>query len=257
MEAEARSLSSDGSLEGGLRELRDAIELREAEHARRNANRVLFSRGVLLFFIGIFGGLLILGRGYDQDVYRDRLYQRLQAGAPSIIKQWRAALTELEPVYKLEISRTMVTFNENANTAIRAEADKTGENLMPVLVGDYLPLTEGANQELAAALLKRFGPELGNDPAKALEVARALRAEQLKVRRNNPAELGGAFVALDEIRGTARALGAPDAQGLNNPEVAASMTATAMDTVKNELMSGEIGFRTEEKAPPNANKGAK
>jgi hypothetical protein len=240
MESEA-PLATGTPIESALRELRDAIDQREAEHARRNSYRVLFSRAVLLFFLGIFLGLVILGRDFDLKVFRARLLSRIQIGAPLIVSDLRSALAQLIPLYRSEVGRSLATFSQNIEGAIGQEAARMGDALVPLTTGDLPALTRRSSDALAHDLLKEFGPELGNDPEKALALAKAIRAEQLR--------MGGAEAtraAVLDMSDSLKSLGTADPTAFRTPEMAALLTNAALDTTKEKILAGQVGFD----APP-------
>jgi hypothetical protein len=243
MESEPAAASVEGSVEAALRELRDAIEHREAEHARRNRNRVLFSRAVLLFCLGIFFGLLVLGRGFGTQLFKSRLSARVQAGAPLVLHKLRTELIGMAPSYKAEVARTFPAFSQSAMAATTSEGAHLKDAVDPVAMGDLVTLTDGADRAFAQLLLKEFGPELNQDPQKALTLARALRAQEIKGGSGAAArDWGEPWVSVDDIANSLRRMGPPDPDAFHSDDVADAMQTAAMDLVKEKLVSGEFGL---------------
>jgi len=239
------------ALEVVLRNLRDAVELREAEHARRNRNRVLFSRAVILYSLGIVFGLVMLGRVFDPQVFKERLYARLQTDAPVILNHLRSTLTDLAPVYREEVVRSLPTFSESLGTAISTQAEHLIDATVPLATGEVSSATEPADLAFAQELLDKFGPELGQDRDKALTLARAFRAEELKGGRAAAAhELGGSLITVGEISDALKGLGPPDKNFFQGSDAVDSLGTVAMELVKTRLMSGQLGLRGPGVNPP-------
>ena len=243
MESEAPASAGD-SVEIVLRDLRDAVEFREAEHARRNRNRVLFSRGVTLYALGIVFGLILLGRVFDTQVFKERLYARLQGDAPVVLDRLRGVLNELAPVYRQEVARSLPGFSETVELTIAGEAGTLVGALGPLTTGDLSPACARADQVLAARLLNRFGPELHGDEQLALNLAKAFRAEELKGNRLSTAhEIDVTLASLGEINTALHAPGPPEKEIFQESALVDSFGSTAIDLVKTALLEGEIGFR--------------
>jgi hypothetical protein len=224
-------------LETALRELRDAIELREAEHARRNRDRVLFARGVTLFFLGIILGLIVLGRVFDPGIFRDRLYEKVQADAPSVVRHLREGLGDLAELNRAEVNRTLPTFALTLEGAVKPEAARLRSVLQPLTAGDPAALTAVADQTFAVQLRDHFSAA-HLDEAHALALAHAIHVRILK----DPAGPHDATMVLGDVGRTLRGLGPATPGAFQERETADALSNAALDVIRERMLAGELGL---------------
>jgi hypothetical protein len=215
-------------LETALRELRDAIELREAEHARRNRDRVLFSRGVTLFFLGIILGLVLLGRVFNLGIFRERVYEQIQADAPSVVRHLRDSLTELAGMNRTEVNRSLPVFAGTLASAVQTQADVLRPIVSPLAANDPAALLAAADRTFAQHLRERF-PEAHLDEAQAREL-------------QDPSGLHEARAALSEVSRSLHALGPSSATAFQDRETAEALSNASMETIREKMLAGELGL---------------
>jgi len=232
---------TEGDLAAAFAELRKAIELREAEHERRGRNRALFTRGVLVLFLGILVAFWMMAKTFDADVFKSSLGEKLSADTPRLVGDVRSAVTSLVPVYQKEVERTYPAFIEHLATAITDESGKLAETLTPLAKGETGSFTAEADGAFAHALLGAF-PELKGDVGQARALATAIRAQQLLAAKTElQDDLPGPFATLLSIEKSLQGMGPPDKELMASGDFVDAMGNAALDLVKARLVSGE-GF---------------
>lgn len=224
-------------LETALRELRDAIELREAEHARRNRDRVLFSRGVTLFFLGIIFGLILLGRVFNLDIFKERLYEHMQADAPSVVRHLRDALTELAGMNRIEVNRSLPTFAGTLDAAVQAQSGQLRGVLPALMSEDPAGVTAEADRAFAKQLRARFGDALPDD-AHALALARLVHARELQ----SPSGPHEARRALQDLGRALRGFDPAPPGAFQERDIADALSNSALEIIREKMLAGELGL---------------
>jgi len=235
-------LNAEEELAAAYKELHQALERREIEHARQGRNRTIFVRAVLLVFIGIVVGLFVMVKTFDSDVFTAELTNKITKDAPGVLRTAQDSFERLVPVYQSEVTKTFPSFSVALTDTASKEADKLGDALAPLAHGDPANYTGEADGELAKKLMERFGKDLHNDFGEARAVAGALRAQQiLNSRTVLDNELAGPFAALHDMELSLRGMGAPDKEIVTKGEGIEVLADAALDVVKTRLISGE-GF---------------
>jgi hypothetical protein len=222
--------SEAGAFDVALRDLRDAVELREGEHARRNHYRILFSRAVFLYFLGVCFGLLILTRAFDVDEFRGRLLGKLRGDAPMLARKVSDAITALDGAYRQEALRSSGGFEQRVGESVGAEAAKFNPLLASVSIDHAL---ENADHALGEKILTLYGAELGHDPKRAIALAHSLH------------ESSGLAKDFQQLSAATQSLAvhdsARDGSDLHRTELVNAVHSHAMETAKSKLISGESG----------------
>ena len=229
----------DGELTAAFRELRSAVARREAEHARRDRNRAVFSRVVLVLILGILVGVYALVATFDPKVFQDSLREKVSHEAPSILRSAKTSVTSLLPTYQQVVAASWPAFTQSLSDKIAVESSKLADTITPVVRGDATIYTGEADGELAKHLASRFGKTFRNG-SEARPVATALRSqEMLATQTVLDNELAGPFTVLRDMKTSLDGMGAPDKELMGKGDTTEALGNAALDVVKAKLTSGE------------------
>jgi len=230
----------DLELEAALRAQQTAMVAREAEHDRQAAQRTLFGRVTLVSLLVILLALWITARSFDPQVFKAKLTEKASSGVSSILTSLKDAAAELTPAYRVEVERTYPVFSDKLMKVMTGEAEKLAKTITPLTSGDPRSLTREADEQLAGLLRESFPTELGGDPAKALVVASALRAQEITATYSAlNQELGGPFKTVAEIEVLLKGMGPPERSAMEPSEVVDAVGTAALEVIKTRLAAGE------------------